>query len=101
MNMNTADVLSLESVLVQREGNIASDMDGEKVMLNVKNGKYYNLGEVGGEIWTALASPVTAGRVVEIIRETFEVPEEIARQDVFVFLQSLLDEDLAGIVSQP
>lgn len=54
--MNTTNILSLETVLVQREGNIASDMDGEKVMLNVKNGKYYNLGEVGGEIWSALAS---------------------------------------------
>lgn len=101
MNMKPADVLSLESVLVQREGNIASDMDGEKVMLNVKNGKYYNLGEVGGEIWTALSSPVTAGRVVEIIQMSFEVPEELARQDVFAFLQSLLDEELAEVVSQP
>ena len=26
-------------------------MGGEKVMLSVKNGKYYNLGEIGGEIW--------------------------------------------------
>ncbi|MBW4082047.1 lasso peptide biosynthesis PqqD family chaperone [Paenibacillus sp. S150] len=101
MNMNTADILSLDSVLMQCEGNIASDMDGEKVMLNVKNGKYYNLGEVGGEIWTALASPVTAGRVVEIIQESFEVPEEIARQDVFAFLRSLLNEELASIVSRP
>ncbi|WP_379164152.1 lasso peptide biosynthesis PqqD family chaperone [Paenibacillus sp. sgz5001063] len=101
MNMNTTGVLSPESVLVQREGNIASDMDGEKVMLNVKNGKYYNLGEVGGEIWTALASPITAARVVEVIQESFEVPEETARQDVFAFLQSLLNEDLAAIVSQP
>ena len=24
-------------------------MDGEKVMLSIQNGKYYNLGEIGGE----------------------------------------------------
>lgn len=101
MNMNTAEVLSLESVLVQREGNIASDMDGEKVMLNVQNGKYYNLGEVGGEIWEALASPVSIGRIAGIIQEMFEVPEELARQDVFEFVQSLLNEDLVAIVSGP
>lgn len=92
--MNSTNVLTLETVLVQREGNIASDMDGEKVMLNVKNGKYYNLGEVGGEIWTALASPVPVSKIVETIQEIFEVPAELAQQDVFEFLQSLLNEDL-------
>ena len=33
------------------KGNIVSDMGGEKVMLSIENGKYYNLGEMGGEIW--------------------------------------------------
>lgn len=98
--MNTTDALSLETVLVQREGNIASDMDGEKVMLNVKNGKYYNLGEVGGEIWSALSAPVAVSRIVEIIQENFEVPAELARQDVFEFLQSLLSEDLVENLSR-
>ncbi|WP_342438395.1 lasso peptide biosynthesis PqqD family chaperone [Paenibacillus sp. FSL L8-0436] len=97
--MNTTNILSLETVLVQREGNIASDMDGEKVMLNVKNGKYYNLGEVGGEIWSALASPVTVRRIVETIQEIFEVSAELAEQDVVSFVQSLLDEDLVVNVS--
>ncbi|MEK5234850.1 lasso peptide biosynthesis PqqD family chaperone [Paenibacillus sp. FSL L8-0470] len=97
--MSTTNILSLETVLVQREGNIASDMDGEKVMLNVKNGKYYNLGEVGGEIWSALASPVTVTRIVETIQEIFEVSAELAEQDVVAFVQSLLDEDLVVIVS--
>jgi hypothetical protein len=99
--MNNTEVLSLESVLLQQEGNIASDMDGEKVMLNVKNGKYYNLGEVGGEIWSALESPVPVSFVVDTIKENFEVPVEVAQQDVLSFLQHLLDEGLAIIVSRP
>lgn len=99
MSMNTAEVLSLDSVLVQREGNIASDMDGEKVMLNVKNGKYYNLGEVGGAIWEALAAPVSIRRIAEIMQETFEVPAELAQQDVIDFVQNLLNEDLVAVVS--
>ncbi|ULO10589.1 lasso peptide biosynthesis PqqD family chaperone [Paenibacillus sp. 19GGS1-52] len=94
-------MLSLESVLVQQAGNIASDMDGEKVMLNVKNGKYYNLGEVGGEIWNALASPAPVSLVVETIKDNFEVSAELAERDVFSFLQHLLEEDLIEFVSRP
>ncbi|MEK3712823.1 lasso peptide biosynthesis PqqD family chaperone [Paenibacillus sp. FSL R7-0333] len=101
MNINTTKVLSPDSVLVQREGNIASDMDGEKVMLNVKNGKYYNLGEVGGEIWEALASPVSIRQIAGKIQEIFEVPAEVAQQDVIDFVQNLLNEDLVSIVSGP
>lgn len=101
MNMNTTEVLSLDSVLVQREGNIASDMDGEKVMLNVKNGKYYNLGEVGGEIWEALASPASIRQIAGKMQEIFEVPAELAQQDVIDFVQNLLNEDLVSIVSGP
>ncbi|WP_229522445.1 lasso peptide biosynthesis PqqD family chaperone [Paenibacillus monticola] len=99
--MNNTNMLSLESILVQQPGNIASDMDGEKVMLNVKNGKYYNLGEVGGEIWTALASPGPVSFVVDTIKENFEVPAELAQKDVLSFLQHLLDEDLIEFVDQP
>ncbi|MNH37263.1 Coenzyme PQQ synthesis protein D [compost metagenome] len=99
--MNTADRLSLQTVLVKRPGNIASDMDGEKVMLNVKNGKYYNLGEVGGDIWSALDEPVSISRIVQVIQDTFDVPAETAEQDVFEFVQSLLAEDLVAINTGP
>lgn len=42
--------ISLKCQIVQSEENIVSDMDGEKVMLNVRKGKYYNLGETGGNL---------------------------------------------------
>ncbi|MNC59491.1 hypothetical protein D3C75_1093040 [compost metagenome] len=97
--MNMQGTLSLHTVLQQRPGNITSDMDGEKVMLNVQNGKYYNLGEVGGDIWATMAEPVPVSRIIEVIRDHFEVPAETAEQDVFEFIQHLLDEDLAAICS--
>ena len=42
--------LTVDAVIVQSEGFLVSDMDGEKVMLSIDNGKYYNLGEIGGRI---------------------------------------------------
>ena len=40
--------ISLQDLVVQIPGNIVSDMGGEKVMMSINNGKYYNLGEIGG-----------------------------------------------------
>ena len=34
-------------------------MDGEKVMLSIEKGKYYNLGLLGGVIWELIESPIT------------------------------------------
>lgn len=99
--MSKTNRLSLESVLVQQEGHIVSDMDGEKVMLNITSGKYYNLGEVGGEIWTALATPSSVSHVVDVIKEIFEVEAERAEQDVLSFVQHLLDENLIEFVNGP
>ena len=53
INMNINEI-SLESVVSQVDGQIVSDMGGEKVMLSIHNGKYYNLGGLGGRIWEQL-----------------------------------------------
>ena len=41
---------SPDQVVVRAEGCIVSDMGNEKVMMSIRNGKYYNLGEVGGRM---------------------------------------------------
>ena len=92
--MSKVSTLSVNDVLVQCDGNIVSDMDGEKVMLSVIKGKYYNLGEVGGDIWNTLITPITVKEVIQTIQTAYEVEADICEQDVISFLQHLLDEEL-------
>jgi len=63
-------------------------------MLSISKGKYYNLGEVGGTIWEALQAPSSVKDVVNIIEATYEISPEIAKKDVFKFLEQLLGEAL-------
>lgn len=95
--MNSSSVLS-GTALAQVPGNIVSVMDGETVMLSIQNGKYYNLGEIGGVIWNELASPLTPRELVERLTAEYEIePEECARQ-VHRFLDMLLKESLIAAV---
>ncbi|MNB76536.1 Coenzyme PQQ synthesis protein D [compost metagenome] len=89
--------LSMDTVLVQCEGNIVSDMDGEKVMLSIERGKYFNLGQVGGDIWELIGTPRSVKEIVEELRKSYEIDLEICEQDVIPFLQNLLQEDLIRI----
>ncbi|RKQ33477.1 lasso peptide biosynthesis PqqD family chaperone [Oceanobacillus halophilus] len=89
--------ISKEQVVSQVEGNIVSDMDGEKVMLSIQNGKYYNLGEIGGEIWEYLKSPITIKALITRLLSQYDVGEKECEEQVMSFLNHLLKEGLIQI----
>ncbi|TCN22178.1 lasso peptide biosynthesis PqqD family chaperone [Mesobacillus foraminis] len=89
--------LSLQSNVVQGEGNIVSEMDGEKVMLSIHNGKYYNLGEVGGNIWVMLKSPILVSELIELLLSEYNVDYSKCKAQVMSFLELLTREGLIQI----
>jgi hypothetical protein len=89
--------LSKQHMVSQVEGNIVSDMDGEKVMLSIQNGKYYNLGEVGGEIWECIKEPVSIGELISKLMEQYTVEQSDCEEQVLSFLESLFEEGIIQI----
>ena len=81
----------------QSPGNIVSDMDGEKVMLSVQKGKYYNLGELGGEIWDLLKEPITIHELVATLQSQYDVAQTECEEQVTDFINQLLEQDLVNI----
>lgn len=86
--------IPLQYQIVQEKGNIVSDMDGDKVMMNITNGKYYNLGTIGGRIWELIAEPVTAHEIVEKLLSEYEIEQAVCEEHVGTFLKHLMDEKL-------
>ncbi|HWJ76737.1 MAG TPA: lasso peptide biosynthesis PqqD family chaperone [Niallia sp.] len=86
-------------IVSQGEGNIVSDMGGEKVMLSIGNGKYYNLGEIGGVIWDLAKKPITIDQVVTKLVSQYEVEKNECEQQVMKFVKQLIDEGLLIIES--
>ena len=86
--------ISLYDIVEQSEGNIVSDMDGEKVMLNIKKGKYYNLGTIGGQIWDQLKLSITVNQLVENLLSEYNVQQDECESQVISFLNLLLREEL-------
>jgi hypothetical protein len=86
--------LAPDRPFVQVPGNIVSDMDGEKVMLNVSSGKYFNLGQVGGRIWELLVEPASVSQLVETLTEEYDVMPEQCAYQVSSYMKLLLKEQL-------
>ncbi|MGM0836098.1 MAG: lasso peptide biosynthesis PqqD family chaperone [Bacillota bacterium] len=86
-----------DCVYSQVEGNIVSDMDGEKVMFSIANGKYYNLGDVGGVIWDLLQEPKSIKSMVLQLVEAYDVDEQTCEAQVMEFITMLHKE---GLITQ-
>lgn len=87
----------LNSIIVQIPGNVVSDMDGEKIMLNIKNGKYYNLGSLGGVIWELLKLPTSFDSLVLTLLSEYDVEREVCEEEVYRFVENLYLEGLISV----
>jgi hypothetical protein len=90
--------VSIQQTVRQMKGNIVSDMDGEKVMLSVENGKYYNFGDVGGIIWDLMEEPITVNQLITRLEDLYEVQHIECEKQVISFLEQLLDENLIELI---
>lgn len=66
-------------------------------MLNVGKGTYYNLDEVGSQIWNILSLPHSLNELVTQIIDFYEVTPVECRNDIIPFLQDLLKKNLIEI----
>jgi len=68
--------------------------DGESVVVNLENGFYFSLNEVGGVAFELLAAEAPLGEVATTLGERFEAPPETIREAVGEFALRLVDEGL-------
>ena len=98
--MMTNEMISLATSVVHAEGHIVSDMGGEKVMLSIANGKYYNLGTVGGTIWEYMNEPISVEQLVDKLMMEFDVERTVCEEHVVSFLQTLAKEGLIQVQTE-
>jgi hypothetical protein len=75
------------------------DMDGELVMMNIEQGRYFGLNQTGTRIWTLLAQPVVISDLCDKLMAEFNVPQKQCEQEVLVYLENLLTRGLLQVVT--
>ena len=74
-----------------------TDLDGEKVMMNLDKGEYFMMNEVGSRIWEIINEPMNVKSIVDALRSEYEVDEETCKDTVIEFLGRLNNADLISI----
>ena len=93
-----ARAISETAVLVAAGDLLASDFGGtEQVILNLQDGVYYGLEDVGARIWQLLRKPTTIRAVLGALVEEYDVDPERCERDLRALLAELASRGLVEI----
>jgi coenzyme PQQ synthesis protein D (PqqD) len=93
-------MLNQNAVLFRSKDLIETDVDGETVLLSIKNGKYYGLNSTSTRIWALLESERTFQDLCQLLQEEFIVDEEQCQRELLDFLNYLLVDDLVNVANE-
>lgn len=94
--MNSLDLIT---IIVQDQNIIASPIDDEVVMANLKTDKYYGLNPVSTRIWHLLEEPQRLSDLCDVLMSEFDVDEATCQTEVLSFTQALYDAEMVTIVA--
>ena len=89
--------IELKTVVNQSKDIDATDLNGEKVMMNLDKGKYFAMNGVGSRIWDIIHEPIEVQEIINILQQEYEVEDEVCSNNVFEFLGRLKDDELISI----
>ncbi len=86
--------ITLNTIIQRRTDILASDLDGEKVMMSIQKGEYYGLGKTGTFIWDSIENPISIIELIEKIIEKYHIDENKCFEDIVPFIKDLVEKEL-------
>ena len=79
-------------------------IDGEVIIVNLKQGDYYSLLNTSAEIWTEIEREQSSAQIVAQLTQNYQEEPEIIAQGVQLFIDQLIEEgiitELAGDIQE-
>ncbi|MBX6364831.1 MAG: PqqD family protein [Gemmatimonadetes bacterium] len=91
--------LSLDTIVVASGDQVSADLDGEAVVLDLKDGVYFGLNATGTQVWTRLQQPCSARELLSALLATYpDLPAEQGEADLLSMLENLQELGLIEVV---
>lgn len=92
-----ADLAPSKAAIIRYQAikeHLCCELNGEAVLLSLKNGKYYGLNPVASRIWELIQTPLSTNEIQNAILLEYEVEREMCEQEISVFLKQMAAEEL-------
>ena len=82
--------LTTDTSVVAVTDQVSAQLDGETIILTMRDGVYYSVDRVGSRVWSLTASPITLGAVHRTLLDEYEVEADVAWRDLVSLVEDLL-----------
>ena len=93
----TQAALDPSSVLARNENIVYTNLDDTIVMMDVDEGRYFELAPVAARIWMLLEEQQTTQSICDALVEEYDVSFETCQQDTLEFLQTSVGQHLVRV----
>ena len=85
---------SLRARLHRRQHILQQEAAGTVVLLDVEDGRYFALDEVGGRVWDLCDGSRTVSEIAAVIGEEYDAPAGTIERDLGELMSHLANEEL-------
>ena len=96
-NKKTKINLTLDCEVIRNLEIDDTNIDGETVMMDIENGEYYALNEVGTRVWELTKEKITINNIISILLNEYDVNADQCRESILNFIERLYNDDLIKI----
>lgn len=90
-------LISLDSIVSQKKDVDVTELNGEKIMMDLDKGKYFMLNGTGSTIWDAINEPKSVSEIIEAIIKVYDIDRETCESRVLEYLEKLRHEEIVFI----
>jgi hypothetical protein len=91
-----------QSTIVVSSQQVSGDLlDGEVAILNLSDGVYYGLNDIGGRIWSLIQQPKTVSDLKATLLQEYDVDPELCYRELLDLLQDLANRGLVVVNNDP
>ncbi len=89
--------MSPHAVISRNPETIATEIDGEVVLMSLVTGRTFGLDKRGSRIWALVEQPRTVAAVVTELLKVYDTTAEKCEADVAAFFGKLIEAQLATV----
>jgi hypothetical protein len=86
--------IQAHTLITRSDATLATDVDGETILMHLEHGNYYGLKGTARHIWEMIETPLQFGDLCKRLTEKYASTPERIEQDVAKFLSEMSDEEV-------
>lgn len=85
----------------QVSADLTADFDGDSVVLDLRDGMYYELNAVATSVWKLIQNPVAVKTILNAILEEYDVSDDQCNADLIILLEDMARRGLIELQHVP